>query len=843
MIIRNFHDAQRVDVGGKAMGLFRLQQTKLNVPEFIVLNASTFVGLNEEQKKESGFQLSAEDKSLLMTILETWDFPNQAVVVRSSIADEDGQQHSFAGLMDSFLNLKTFDEVSEAIGCCAQSAFSERSKAYRKQKDLKASPKPAVIVQKQVEATCSGVLFTTSPDFPQEIAIHAVHGFSEYLNKGEDVPDEFYLWKKEGILNRKIVQRKEHAYISHSHKGLIKKELIGTRQDTDTLHENQLKELYKASNVIEKHFSFPCDVEFVFRDQTLFIVQARLVTQPIPEVIVYDNSNIQESYCGVTTPLTFSFACRAYATVYRQTMKTLALPNTVIQNQEIVIQNLLGLVKGRIYYNINNWYRGLQLLPSFNQNKADMERMMGLTEPVEFVEDRVKGFWEKCLLLPQLLVNLSRLLLAFRKLDKDIEIFLQNCQHYYGRFYQHDLSSLNMEELFDEKEKLDTNLLHQWTIPIVNDFYVMMNNGMANRNLKKSGIGNTDEFLSQYLSGNRKLASMLPALQLQYLAQETTKHEGLPSLVLELPLEINTIVKNHYPTFYDKTLDYIATYGDRTIGELKLETETMRVNPILFYKYLRNFVSSSSGLETNSKLHDQASAELVEKLSSQNFFLRRRVLSNLKNLQCAIANREAMRLERTRLFGMYRSLYLEIGNRFESIGILTNAHDIFYLTEEEIIGYKQRDQSVYRTMVLERKNSFSLFRKDDVPSRVIIPYPPVMVTAESEVEGLLTGTGCYPGIVEGEVLVITNQSEDIQVAGKIICAIRTDPGWAALFPSCKGVLIEKGSSLSHSVILLRELGIPTIINIPNLTKRLKTGQQIHINSSEGKIHILDHATH
>jgi pyruvate,water dikinase len=68
-----------------------------------------------------------------------------------------------------------------------------------------------------------------------------------------------------------------------------------------------------------------------------------------------------------------------------------------------------------------------------------------------------------------------------------------------------------------------------------------------------------------------------------------------------------------------------------------------------------------------------------------------------------------------------------------------------------------------------------------------------------------------------------------------VCALRTDPGWAALFPMCRGVIIEKGSSLSHSVILLRELGIPTIINVPDVTKHLQTGQRIRINGQTGEI--------
>ena len=69
------------------------------------------------------------------------------------------------------------------------------------------------------------------------------------------------------------------------------------------------------------------------------------------------------------------------------------------------------------------------------------------------------------------------------------------------------------------------------------------------------------------------------------------------------------------------------------------------------------------------------------------------------------------------------------------------------------------------------------------------------------------------------------------------------PRLGVLFPTCRAVLIEKGSSLSHSVILLRELGLPTIINIPGLTQRLQTGQSVMLDGSTGLVTILPHAPH
>ena len=119
---------------------------------------------------------------------------------------------------------------------------------------------------------------------------------------------------------------------------------------------------------LERFFGAPMDIEWTVCEGTLYILQARPITSlPDPPdldapLIVFDNSNIQESYCGVTTPLTFSFAAGAYASVYTQTMRALGLPERTISAHAPMLKNLLGLVCGRVYYNINNWYRGLLLL-------------------------------------------------------------------------------------------------------------------------------------------------------------------------------------------------------------------------------------------------------------------------------------------------------------------------------------------------------------------------------------------------------------------------------------------------------------------------------------------------
>ena len=105
--------------------------------------------------------------------------------------------------------------------------------------------------------------------------------------------------------------------------------------------------------------------------------------------------------------------------------------------------------------------------------------------------------------------------------------------------------------------------------------------------------------------------------------------------------------------------------------------------------------------------------------------------------------------------------------------------------------------------------------------------------------GLLRGTGCCPGLRQGPVKVIANPEGDIRLNGEILVAGRTDPGWVPLYPSISGLLIERGSILSHSAIVAREMGIPTIVGIPGLIATLKSGQRVEMDGGAGTVKVQE----
>ena len=127
-----------------------------------------------------------------------------------------------------------------------------------------------------------------------------------------------------------------------------------------------------------------------------------------------------------------------------------------------------------------------------------------------------------------------------------------------------------------------------------------------------------------------------------------------------------------------------------------------------------------------------------------------------------------------------------------------------------------------------------IFEKDEFSKSHARVNSYVRETKASE----LIGVPCSGGIAEGEALVIKDPKDTLDVEGKILITKMTDPGWVFLLTSAKGVISEKGSLLSHTAIISRELGVPSIVGVKDLTEIIHTGDQIRMNGDNGKIEII-----
>ncbi|MEB3290113.1 MAG: PEP-utilizing enzyme, partial [Leptolyngbya sp.] len=105
------------------------------------------------------------------------------------------------------------------------------------------------------------------------------------------------------------------------------------------------------------------------------------------------------------------------------------------------------------------------------------------------------------------------------------------------------------------------------------------------------------------------------------------------------------------------------------------------------------------------------------------------------------------------------------------------------------------------------------------------------------------GMGCAPGTVQGRVCLVIHPRQWLQQQGRsanpqepqILVATSTDPGWVLLFPHAQGLLVERGSVLSHVAIVARELGLPMVSDLPNITTLLQEGDWVTLDGRTGRV--------
>lgn len=886
-------------LGGKAWNMAWLSRNGFPVPEWWVLSTDAFmtqikacgledfiaahiakvdaqlpadqVGIIAEaiQDEIMKHPLEASIRDAITAAIPAEKLTDRFYAVRSSVVGEDAEGASFAGQMDSHLFQKGLDAIFESVLGVLKSAFNQRALMYRLQKKIPLHDiRAAVIIQEMVEGDVSGVMFTAHPitGSRQHALISAAWGCGEGIVSGLCNTDEFTVNLYTDRID-KLVNEKDTALVFDTDIGRGTKEISVAldKQKISCLSDAQVIALRNLGRTIAEKKHSPQDIEFSVRGSSLYILQTRPVTslpdctQKTDKLVVWDNSNIQESFNGVTTPLTFSVAVRAYGKVYEQALRVFGVSETSLRESQDMLQNMLGLVKGRVYYNINNWYRFLGFFPSFNTNKSDMERMMGLQDPVDFVEGSEMSLMQKVRKMPQMLRALFHLMNGFRRMTRLVVEFKDMFSGVYRSVDRNQLHAKSIGELVELSRYLDRELLVNWTTPIINDFYVMMMNGKVHRWLKNAGFEHIDVLQNNLLSGEEGIESTEPTKFLLRLCDLLRANPPLRKLVEQNDNAVLLdLMQGADTAFHQECLRYIELYGDRTIGEMKLESTTLRQDASFMFAVLKNFLhkedlSLKTLAENESRFRAEAEIQAYDAIRQKSGQAKlERFKRDLKKCREAIKNRENMRLARTRLVGLYRDIYMEIGRQLAFYGLLNDPTDILYITVEELYAYYdgRSVQAEWKALVQARRNEYARYESEELPHHFwtwgsvyhhnAYEYPFAEKAAAIDANSAtLKGIGCYPGIVEKQIRLIFSPKDELSVDGQILCTVRTDPGWAPLFPTAAGILVERGSTLSHSAVVARELGIPAIVGVPGLTKIVKDRELVRMNGSTGVVERLD----
>ena len=301
-------------------------------------------------------------------------------------------------------------------------------------------------------------------------------------------------------------------------------------------------------------------------------------------------------------------------------------------------------------------------------------------------------------------------------------------------------------------------------------------------------------------------------------------------------------------------MDYLGRFGDRCMDELKLETKTLRDDPSFLIQMIRAYVAQGNLDPTSSRERELGIRQQAEALAFGRLGGPKKSAFSyvLRQTRARVRDRENLRFERTRVFGVVRRLFMAIGQHFVRAGKLEHGDDILYLTKEEIFGHLDGvglTQDL-RALVLTRRCEFESYKEQPPPpDRFETSGPPgeaalpeEALTTPAAAGADLSGVGCCPGVVRAPVRVVRDPREARDLTGRILVAERTDPGWTLLFPAVAGLLVQRGSLLSHSAIVAREMGLPCVVGISGLLSSLVDGDVVEMNGTTGVIRRLESAS-
>ncbi|HYG16430.1 MAG TPA: PEP/pyruvate-binding domain-containing protein, partial [Bacteroidia bacterium] len=496
--------------GNKAYNLARMQQAGLPVPGFVVIPYAYF------QTTDNAGNITSKITRIL---------GEGYYAVRSSSVLEDGTSHSFAGLFQSFLYVKA-DNLSEKITQVYNSSSTERVKVYMQSRGITGQPHVSVIVQKMVDASVSGVVFGVHPVTGKEgtIVINSVYGLGEGLVSGALDADTFIV--EENAVSSQIITKKEAYFLTVE--GQVSRQPVKDETQTlPSLEHGQVTELAANAKKLHSLFGAPQDIEFCYDNRKLYLVQSRPVTVIQPkdeeEYIIWDNSNIIESYPGVTTPLTFSFINKVYEAVYTQFVIFMGVPAKEALGHKDIFSNMVGLLNGRVYYNLLSWYKTLAMLPGYTINAGFMEKMMGVKEKFTLKQppkNKTAAWLRLAVMVPRTIYNLVTLEKQKKKFLEKLNTALKE---YEDKEYQHVAAA----KIVADFEALEKILVNEWKAPLVNDFFTMIYFGLLQKVTAPAGASLHNDLLC----GNNDIISAEPARRISAMVQAIRGNEALNAIV------------------------------------------------------------------------------------------------------------------------------------------------------------------------------------------------------------------------------------------------------------------------------------------------------------------------
>ncbi|MCF8295824.1 MAG: hypothetical protein K9I34_07135, partial [Bacteroidales bacterium] len=606
--------------------------------------------------------------------------------------------------------------------------------------------------------------------------------------------------------------------------------------------DDETARIYLLIRKAEELLGAFADIEFACTENDeIYLLQARPITGiEQAKLIILDNTNIVESFPEISLPLSYSFASLTYEKVFRASLSAFGISDNQLENSNELFPNLLAHFKGRIYYRLDNWYKLVnQVYPSSSLKKSWRDAV-GLIESENLSKNislshKIKVWTRILYLLLTYRFWTRRFFIAFDKL--------------YLHFRSWKSQSLTPVKLWGHFSESIEKGLESWPYTLLNDYLAFALVGWVKKAANQLGVlpENTGE--EELFPGNEEMESRQAVMHFNGLLAIITADVHLSQSFQSQPADklLEIIEDAKHPSLTKAWKNYIERFGDRALAELKMETQTPRVNPVVLIEMIQSHLHLYSSNQLNFKplqFDSNAGLALIRKRFHPLHPLYYPLKFLIRITSKGLSNRENMRFCRARIFGASREIFLEFGRLLAEKKIIAVKEDVFYLELSDIESFAKGNNQPLFQKVEARKLEYASFSDLTPPDRIIFEegkdfWVPLIQGSEENSEGILRGTGVSKGSCEAEAIILLKPDFNQVVKGKILVTKMTDPGWVFLMSQAAGIISERGSLLSHTAIIGRELGIPVIVGVENATRLIQNGQRISIDGLLGTIQIME----
>jgi pyruvate,water dikinase len=859
--------------GGKALSLIMMTREGMPVPPGLVLTVEFFEpwmlalqatpewqglqsagldGLGQATKALqvlcNNLRFTTHQQEQLDRALEVFQASHHVdlFAVRSSSPEEDLEGASFAGGYETTLGVLV-EGLQAAILHSFASSFDERVYLYKKEHGYPTDhSRIAVILQQQVDAESAGVAFSLNPlnNCFDEAVINANHGLGESVVSGDVDPDVFVVDK----LKREIIETRiggKQTVITLNHTG-------GTAKSTRANHQEasvtpaQVLELAGLLEQVEAYYQKPVDIEWAISGDKIFLLQARPITTylPLPEEMVtvpgqpkrlYSNSTLIEQ--GLQEPLSV-----LGTDFLSYVLKKVGGP---IGTDAIGLDGVAFTAGGGYYMNISfasmMGMKNASLAPG---NFGD-PRVMAILDGIDMKQyiggklpEKLKALRGKMMF--SMLPMARSVLKAYLKPEQLLQQYQAALPQEIQRFERFSGDDLSLQTQAIELTGLLSFFYDDYGIPMILAAQFAQ---QRIHNLYKQETSQLQDHLINLgisLPGN-KTAEMGELMYALAASAEISHCDSAADFLTAL--ERGTLS----PDFVRRWEHFIAEFGMRCPGEVDPATPRPKEQPALVFEQLKNMSMTIQDRKTPRTFFEEARAkreaayQALYEIALQKGKRKARALEKYYKTWVTFGGyRETPKHYVIKVIELFRRRVLAIAKTLVADGRLNRPEQIFDLTIADIDRARTDLALDLRALAQERTVLINKIRKSHLVARVIdsrgkIYFPPRQAVTDGE----LTGVPISPGVVQGRVKVFRHATDKQLLPGEILVARATDPGWTPLFINAKGIILEIGGALQHGAVVAREYGIPCVSGLDDATSKLKDGQLVEVDGSNGIVRILE----